>query len=136
MYSTKVMSDIRLQTEFQDIDLSGINSYLISVSICLSRINMKYLTLLIFLLVLADGLISKFLTGNGLGQEINPFLQTIISSNNFLLLKAAGSLFVGLLLWDIFKRQPRIAFIVAASCVVFYTGILYWNLAVFFISGY
>jgi len=97
---------------------------------------MKYLTILIFLLVLADGLISRFLTGNGLGQEINPFLQTIIGGNDFLLLKAAGSLFAGLILWDIFKRQPKVAFICAALCVVFYTGILYWNLTVFFISGY
>jgi hypothetical protein len=97
---------------------------------------MKYLTILIFLLVIADGLISKFLVGSGLGQEVNPFLQAIISGNNFLVLKAVGSLFVGLLLWDIFSRQPKIAFICAAICVGFYTVILYWNLAVFFISGY
>ena len=97
---------------------------------------MKYLTILIFLLVIADGLISKFLVGNGLGKEVNPFLQTIISGNNFLFLKAIGSLFVGLLLWDIFKRQPKIAFTCAAVCVIFYTVILYWNLAVFFVSGF
>jgi hypothetical protein len=97
---------------------------------------MKYLTILIFLLILADGIISRFLTGYGLGQEINPFLQSIISGNDFLLLKAAGSLFVGLILWDIFKRQPKVALISAALCVALYTGILYWNIAVFFISGY
>ncbi len=97
---------------------------------------MKYLTILLFLLVLADGLISRFLTGSGLGQEINPFLQAIINGGDFLLLKAAGSLFVGLILWDIFKKQPKVAFIAATICVILYTGILYWNLAVFFISGY
>jgi len=90
---------------------------------------------LLVLLTLADGLISQFLTGNGLGTELNPFLQSIINGNNFILLKIVGSLFIALILGDIYRRQPKIALTSAAVCVAFYTLILYWNLSVFFISS-
>jgi hypothetical protein len=96
--------------------------------------NMKYLTVLLVLLVVADGIISQYLTSYGLGQEANPFLQTIIGGNKFLLLKAAGALLVSLIFWDIFKRQPKIAFIGTTAGVVLYTGILYWNLGVLFVA--
>jgi hypothetical protein len=105
------------------------------MSVYLTHHKMYYLMVLLVLLTLADGLISRFLTGNGLGQELNPFLQSIISEGNFLLLKTAGSLLVALILWDIYRRQPKTALISAAVCVAFYTTILYWNLVVYFISN-
>jgi hypothetical protein len=95
---------------------------------------MKYLVILLVLLVIADGVISQYLTSQALGLESNPILRTIIGSGDFLPLKAAGALLAALLLWDIHKRRPHVALVSSAVFVALYTGILYWNLFVFFIA--
>ena len=107
------------------IDFPHSESYRISMSAYMARHKMQYLMVILVLLTLADGLISRFLTGNGLGQELNPFLQSIISGGNFLLLKVAGSLLITLILCDIYRRQPKVALVSASVCVAFYTTILY-----------
>jgi hypothetical protein len=96
--------------------------------------NMKYLVILLVLLVIADGIISQYLTSQALGLEGNPILRTIIGSGDFLPLKAAGALLAALLLWDIYKRRPQVALVSSAMFVALYTGILYWNLFVFFLG--
>jgi len=87
-----------------------------------------------FALVVADGLISNFLVTHGLGQEWNPFLQILVSQENFLLIKVAGALLCTLILWDIYKKRPQMAMIGTLCIVVLYTGLLYWNLGVFFVA--
>jgi len=94
--------------------------------------QMKYIILSLVMLVVSDGLISQFLTRYGLGQEGNPFLRTFVSEGNFLLIKVAGALLGALILWDIYRKQPRVALISGALFVALYTGIVFWNLAVFF----
>ncbi|MBA7714797.1 hypothetical protein ES703_123829 [subsurface metagenome] len=86
----------------------------------------------VFALVVADGLISNFLMTHGLAREWNPYLQTLVTEDSFLLIKVAGALICTLLLWDIYKKQPQIAMIGTVCIVVLYTGLLYWNLGVFF----
>lgn len=85
-------------------------------------------------LVVADGLITNFLVGNRLGVEGNPFLQSLVGSDGFLVLKAAGVLLSAFILWDIFKRQPKLAMISSLCFVVLYTGIVFWNLGVVLIT--
>jgi len=87
-----------------------------------------------FALVVADGLISNFLMTHGLGREWNPLLQTFVGGENFLLLKVAGAFLSTLILWDIYKKRPQMAAISSLCIVVFYTGIVYWNLFTFFIA--
>jgi hypothetical protein len=66
--------------------------------------QMRSLAILFVLLSIADALISQFLTRQGLGQEINPFLQTRIGRGDSLLLKGAGALVVALILLDAYRR--------------------------------
>ena len=96
--------------------------------------RIKYLLLTLLGLVVSDGVISQFLVRYGLGHEGNPFLQTFISEGNFLLVKLAGALLAVIILWDIHKKQPRVALIGTLSFVVLYTGIVFWNLGVFLIT--
>ena len=88
----------------------------------------------VFALVVADGLISSFLVTHGLRREWNPYLQTLVIDDNFLLIKVAGALLCTLILWDIYKKRPKMATISTLCIVVLYTGLLYWNLGVFFVG--
>lgn len=94
---------------------------------------MKYLLLTLIALVAADGLISQFLIRLGLGHEGNPLLQTFVSEGNFLLIKLAGAFLAALILWDIHKKRPNVALISTLTFVILYTGIVFWNLSIFFI---
>ena len=87
-----------------------------------------------FALVVADGLISNFLMTHGLGREWNPLLRAFVGGENFLLIKVAGAFLSALILWDIYKKRPQVAAIGSLCMVVFYTGIVYWNLFAFFIT--
>ena len=88
----------------------------------------------VFSLVIADGLISNFLVTHGLAREWNPYLQTLVIDDNFLLIKVAGALLCTLILWDIYKKRPQMAMISTLCIVVLYTGLLYWNLGVFLVA--
>ncbi len=96
--------------------------------------RIEYILGLLIALVVSDGLITEFLTGSGLGREGNPFLQPFMVEGGLLLVKMAGALLSALILWDIYRRQPNLALISSLFFVAFYTGIVYWNLAIFFIS--
>ncbi len=82
-------------------------------------------------LVFADGLLSQFLVGSGLGMESNPFMMGFISDSSFLYLKLAGALLCALILWDIYKSRSRVAISASSVFVMLYTGIVYWNIIVF-----
>ena len=97
--------------------------------------SIEYLLGTLLSLVVADGIISQFLIKSGIGIEGNPFLKTIVTEGNFLVVKMCGAVVCVLILWNMARRVPRIAFIVSVSLVSVYTAILFWNLAVFFIYG-
>ena len=84
--------------------------------------------------VVADGLLSHFLITHGIGREANPFLQPFIDDTNFLFIKVAGALLSSLVMWGTYKKHPGITLTSILCFVALYTGILYWNLAVFFAS--
>ena len=60
-------------------------------------------------LIVADGLITHYLIKHGLGREGNPFLQNFVGEQTFLVIKVAGALLCALILWDIYKRRPKMA---------------------------
>ncbi len=86
----------------------------------------------LIVLVFSDGLITQFLVRSKLGREGNPFLQTWVREEVFLVIKLLGVLLCALILWDIYKRHRRLALISTLSFVVLYAGIVLWNLYVFF----
>jgi hypothetical protein len=96
----------------------------------------QFICLLVVLvaLVVSDGLISQFLVRGGLGSEGNPLLLNWVTEPNFLSIKIAGALICALILWDIYKHWSKIAIIAGSVFVMLYTGILFWNITVFFIS--
>jgi hypothetical protein len=97
--------------------------------------RIQYLLGTLLSLIVADGIISQFLIKSGIGQEGNPFLRTIVTEGNFLIVKMCGAVVCVLILWNMARRVPRIAFIVSVNLVAVYTAILFWNLAIFFIYG-
>lgn len=85
-------------------------------------------------LVVSDGVITHFLISNGLGWEANPFLRNLVGHENFLVIKVVGVLLAVFILWDIYKHWPRLAVISSWCFVGLYSGIIAWNLSVFFIT--
>ena len=96
--------------------------------------RMKYPLGVLIALVIADGFITHFLVTGGLGREGNPFLQSIIGEQSFFVIKILGSLFCALVLWDIYKRQPKMALICSMCFVSIYSVIVIWNMSIFFVS--
>jgi len=96
--------------------------------------NLKYLIICLALLVIADGILTQFLTTQGLGIEANPFLNTVVGESKFMLIKISGALLVSLLLWDMYRLKPKVAIISSTVAVVAYTVIVYWNISIFFIT--
>jgi len=94
----------------------------------------KYLLGLLVGFEITDGVLSYFLIRSGLGREANPFLQSFVGDVNFLILKVVGGLICALILWDIYKRFPRVALIATSCFALFYAVIVSWNLGVFFVA--
>jgi hypothetical protein len=95
---------------------------------------MKYLLGLLVIFVVLDGLLTRFLVDGGLAREGNPLLQSFVGENGFIILKAVGGLLCALILWDIYRRYPRVAVISTSCFVVFYCGILVWNSSMFLLA--
>jgi hypothetical protein len=91
------------------------------------------LFLISFLVVLeaADGIFTYSAVCRGLVREGNPLMLNMASTGNFLVMKISGAIVCALLLWLLYKRFPRISLAVASSIVVFYAGVLTWNLSIF-----
>ena len=92
---------------------------------------MKYLLGLLVVLVIGDGLVTQFLIRDGLAREGNPFLEPIVGETGFIVLKVAGALVSALILWDIYRRYPRLARVAASCFVVAYGLIMLWNVSFF-----
>ena len=92
---------------------------------------MKYLIGLLIIFEIADGLLTHFLISGGLAREGNPLLQPIVGEAGFLILKVVGVLLCAVILWDIYKRFPKVALISTSCFVVFYGLIVLWNLSLF-----
>jgi len=77
--------------------------------------------------IILDGVLTEFLLGNGLAREANPFLKPLVGDIGFMVLKVVGALLVAFILWDVYRRFPRVAAIATWAAVAGYGGIVLWN---------
>ncbi len=91
---------------------------------------MKYLLVLLILLNISDAVLTNQIVNLGLGREANPFLLNIVGQPNFIVLKASGVLLCGIILWDIYRRRPKLALVSTSCFVAFYGLIVLWNSSV------
>ncbi len=95
---------------------------------------MRFMLYTLFGLIVADGLMTKFLVTNGHAIEANPFLQAWVAQELFLAIKISGAFLVTLFLWLKYNAKPRLIYRITVVFLVFYTGIVFWNLFVFLIT--
>ena len=96
--------------------------------------KIEYLLGTLLGLIVADGIISQFLIKEGLGVEGNPFLKSLATSGDFLIIKLCGAVLCVLILWNMAKASPKLIFVFSTFVVFIYTAILFWNIAVYIIS--
>ena len=92
---------------------------------------MKYLLGLLILLNIADGVLTHFLVERGLAREGNPFLLRMVGEPGFMIIKVVGVIICALILWDVYRRRPKLAFVSTSCFVVSYTVIVIWNSSLF-----
>ncbi|MFC1969278.1 DUF5658 family protein [Chloroflexota bacterium] len=92
---------------------------------------MKLLLGLLIVFEILDGVLTHFLVRDGLAREGNPFLLPLVGESNFLILKVVGVLLCALILWDIYKRWPRVALATTGFFVTVYAAIVLWNASFF-----
>ncbi|MFC1873456.1 DUF5658 family protein [Chloroflexota bacterium] len=95
---------------------------------------MKHLLGILMGLEVLDGLLTHYLVRNGIAQEANPFLESIVQGDNFLSFKICGGILAIFLLWSIYARWPKASAICASCFVVFYSVIVMWNSSLLFIA--
>ena len=95
---------------------------------------MKYLLGLLVIFVVLDGLLTQGLVNGGLAREGNPLLRPLVGEAGFIVLKVVGALLCAFILWDIYRRFPRVAIIATSCFVVAYGVIVLWNSSLFILS--
>ena len=96
--------------------------------------QMKYLLIILVGFVILDGLLTEFLINGGMAREGNPILEPLVGDVGFMLLKVAGSLLCAFILWDVYRRFPRVATGATWVFVAAYGGIIIWNTSLFLVS--
>jgi hypothetical protein len=71
--------------------------------------------------------LTNILIQKGVAHESNPFLVGIAGETRLIVLKILGVLLAALILWDISRRHPRIAFWTSSAFLLIYCGIVGWN---------
>lgn len=94
----------------------------------------RLLLVLLFILAVTDGLVTRYVLDRGLGSESNPFLAGLVQGDQFMMLKIAGTGLAVLLLAHLYQRAPRILFGLANALVAGYTLIVWWNTLVVILS--
>ena len=88
---------------------------------------MLYLLGSLLLLNVSDVWLTHFIVELGVGREGNPFLLPLIGQPGFMIVKVAGVLFCALILWDIHRRNRKLALVSTSCFVAFYGMIVLWN---------
>jgi hypothetical protein len=92
----------------------------------------KRLLVLLILLNIADGYITRSLMQFGLAREGNPLLLRLVGDSDFIFIKVLGSTVCAMILWDVYRRHPKLALSYSGLAVAFYTLIVFWNTSLFF----
>lgn len=80
-------------------------------------------------------MLTNILIREGIAREGNPFLVNIAGDSGFLIIKIVGVLLAVLILWDIHRRYPRLAFWTASAFLIIYGGIVIWNARLLIMGG-
>ncbi len=83
---------------------------------------------MLILMVIADGVLTNLLIMHGIASEANPFLVGIAGDKGLIIIKVIGVALVAFILWDIYRRSPRLSFWTSAIFLLVYSGIVAWNL--------
>jgi hypothetical protein len=95
-----------------------------------------YLLIALVALIVADGIITRTLIVSNLAVESNPFLRTWVESDMLLVIKLVGATSAAFILWRVSKIRPKISLAISCLFVIFYIGVIIWNLFVFFTTQY
>ncbi len=98
------------------------------------RNKMKVLLGVLVFFVILDGLLTEFLLKQGDVREFNPLLQPLVGDIGFMILKVVGAGLCAVILWDIYRRYPRVASIATWIAVTGYGIIVVWNTSLFLIG--
>ena len=96
------------------------------------QLTMKFILVLMVMLQLWDGVITQVFTSNGMAQEGNPMMMSLVSSGNFLVFKIIGVALAATALWFTYRYLPRLSKVAGSCIAVFYAGVIAWNFTVFF----
>ncbi len=88
---------------------------------------MIYLLGLLAVFIISDGLLTHALVGDGLMREGNPLLVPLVAQGNLMLLKLVGTIICVIILWDLYRRYPKVALITTSCLMVAYGAIVFWN---------
>lgn len=92
---------------------------------------MKYLLSIMSGLEISDGVFTDFAVGKGFVNEANPFMKSVVSGGDFLLLKITGALVCAIALWLVYKKYPKLAKTATSGIILFYTTVITWNAFMF-----
>jgi hypothetical protein len=95
---------------------------------------MKCLLGLLTAFVVLDGVLTHLLVDDGRAREGNPFLEPLVGETGFLIFKVFGALLCALILWDVYRRFPKVALVATWCFVVAYGIIVVWNTSLFILS--
>jgi hypothetical protein len=86
-------------------------------------------------MVVADGVLTNLLIQKGIAREANPFLVNIAGEHALIILKVVGVLACIGILWDIYRRSPRLAFWTSSVFLLVYACIVAWNLRLLLLAA-
>jgi hypothetical protein len=89
--------------------------------------KIMYLLITLVSFVVLDGLLTEYLVPGGKVREANPFLEPLVGQTGFMIIKTVGALLCAFILWDVYRRFPRIGMIAAWIAVFGYGVIVIWN---------
>jgi hypothetical protein len=92
-----------------------------------SKKKMMYLLIALVSLVVLDGLLTEYLIPRGRVREANPILEPLVGETAFMIIKAVGALLCAFILWDVYRRFPKVGTIAAWVAVSAYGVIVIWN---------
>jgi hypothetical protein len=85
-------------------------------------------------MVVADGVLTNILINRDIAFEGNPLLLNIAGGTGLIIAKIAGVILAVVILWDIRRRYPRVAFWTSAVFLLIYCGIVFWNLSLLILA--
>jgi hypothetical protein len=88
---------------------------------------MIYLLGCLAVFIISDGLLTHALVGDGLMREGNPLMVPLVAQGNLMVLKLVGTIVCVIILWDLYRRFPRLALITTSCFVAVYGVIVLWN---------